>query len=483
MVLPVWSLAKAEVAKDVLRNFLAAAGDGLPDARPGPGKQRANLLAPPLLAQIAWRLLSGNEDADFLGEMWPLIDRYLEAWFDPAHDRDQDGVPEWERMDSLGPQTPPLWDREGAHGGGVPPSEVESPSLAALLLGECHAAARTAEVLGQGEAARKWAQRADQVRRGIERMGYDSGYRTQDRETHQSPGGCVLWNGKAGEEAQPGPLTEPARLLVRTSGTATTRPVLCVVLSGTDSQGRPCEEELRTEHFSWIRAGGSCFTRTVWKRIQSIRTEGPSEGTVFSLEVPDLRREDLSDFLPLWSRAAPAAQAKNAFARLADPRAYDSPCGLRFLPAGDPAGSEETCADIWNLWNMLMGEAAIRYGRDDLALGWVEKMIHTAADVLRDDRAFRSSRRADRPGGGGPRNSLHGIFPVGLFLAGLGVFPAASDRVWVGGRSIFPFPVVLRYKGMTVRREGDRAEIEFPSGVRRSVEGTQRRLLRGQADA
>jgi hypothetical protein len=483
MILPVWSLAKAEAAKDILRNFLAAAGDDLPDSRPGPGKQRTNLLAPPLLAQLAWRVLSGNEDADFLHEMWPLVDRCLEAWFDPAHDRDRDGVPEWERMDSLGPQTPPLWDREGAHGGGVPPPEVESPSLAALLLGECYAAARTAEAVGQGEAARKWTQHADRVRRGIERMEFAAGYRTQDRETHRSPRGRLLWNGKAGAEGRPGPLEEPARLLIRTSGVATTRPVLRVVLSGTDSRGRPCEEELRTEHFSWIRACGSCFTRTVWKRVQSIRTEGPSEGTLFSLEVPDLRREDLSDFLPLWSRAAPAERAKSAFARLADPEGFDSSGGLRFLPAGDPAGSEEACADIWMLWNMLMGEAAIRYGRGDLALGWVEKAIRAAADMLRVDRAFRSSRRADRAGGFGPRNSLHGIFPVGLFLAGLGVFPSASDRVWIGGRSIFPFPVVLRYKGMIIRREGDRAEIDFPSGIRRSVEGIQRRLVREQADS
>jgi hypothetical protein len=60
LILPVWALARAETAKDVLRNYAVAAGDGLPDARPGAAGQRAGLLAPPLLAQAAGRALGGR---------------------------------------------------------------------------------------------------------------------------------------------------------------------------------------------------------------------------------------------------------------------------------------------------------------------------------------------------------------------------------------------------------------------------------------
>jgi hypothetical protein len=64
-----------------------------------------------------------------------------------------------------------------------------------------------------------------------------------------------------------------------------------------------------------------------------------------------------------------------------------------------------------------------------------------------------------------------------LFLAALGVHPVSSSRVWVGGRSIFPFPVTLRYKGMNLIRVEDTLQVEFPSGARREFQGTRRTLI------
>ena len=128
-------------------------------------------------------------------------------------------------------------------------------------------------------------------------------------------------------------------------------------------------------------------------------------------------------------------------------------------------------------WNMLMGEAAIRYGRGGLALSWIEKWMRTLADVLRADRSFRSCYDPERSSGWGHRNSLQGIFPVGLFLAALGVHPVSARGLWAGGRSIFPFPVTVRWRGMTIRREGDALQVEFASGSRRDFHGTERTLI------
>jgi len=478
MILPVWALAQPETAKLLLRNFLAAAADGLPDARPGAGKQRSGLLAPPLLAQAAWHALAGREDQGFLEELWPLVDRCLEAWFSPAHDRDQDGAPEWERADSLGPDIPPMLAREDPWGGWVRPEEVESPSLAALLHGECQAAARMAERVGSGGRAQYWRKRGGEVRRALERMESPEGYRTVDRVTHASPAGQKLWEGRAGGEIGSRiTLSEPARLLLRCAGALETRPVIRVILSGRNTQGAGCEEEFLSEAFSWLRGAGTCFSRTVWTRVDSIRVEGPTAGMTFHLEVPGLRRGDLSHFLPLWSRSVPSARAGRLFARLADESEFDSPSGLRFVPASDPAAGSESAGGVWMFWNMLMGEAAIRYGKERLALEWIEKWMGTLAGALRADRSFRSWYDPHRAGGSGARNSLHGIFPVGLFLAALGVHPVAADRVWVGGRSVFPFPVTVRWRGMTILREDDSLQVQFPSGARRAFHGTERTLV------
>jgi hypothetical protein len=474
-ILPVWALVRLEIAQDLLRNWAAAAGGGLPDARPGAGKQRAGLLAPPLLAQSAERALGGREDPAFLEDIRPLAECCLAAWFEEDHDRDRDGLPEWDRPDAFGPQIPPLWSRENPWGGCVRPEETESPSLAALLLGECQAAARMADRAGAADRAEKWRKRFADVRRAMQRMDTAEGYRSIDRVTHSSPSGRLVWEGTLGGElASQVTVGEGARLLLRCWGSQETRPVVQVTVSGRDAQGRACEEIFRSEHFVWLRGAGTCFSRTVWKRIDAIRSEGAAEGLNLRLEVPDLRREDLSDFLPLWARAASEPQAGRLFARLGSGSEFDSPAGLRFVPRSDPASGKEAGDGVWMFWNMLMGEAAIRFGKIELVLGWIETWMRSLSAALRTDRSFRSRYDPDRAGGSGPRNSLQGIFPVGLFLAALGVRPLSADRVWVGGRSIFPFPVTIRWRGMTILREGDSLEVGFPSGNRRIFRGTER---------
>jgi hypothetical protein len=478
MILPVWALAKPELAKDLLRNYASAAGDGLPDARPGAGKQRSGLLAPPLLAQTIGKALAGREDPQFVEELWPLIDRNLEAWFSPEHDRDGDGAPEWERADSFGPETAPMFAREEPGGGWILPEEVESPSLTGLLAGECEAAARLAGRIGLPERARRWKSRAGEVRRALERMESEGAYRTVDRVTHASPAGGKIWEGRPGGKVELNvEIREPARILLRCAGAAETRPIIQVLIGGKNPAGEECGEEFHSERFAWLRGAGACFSRTVWSRINTIQADGPAAGMDFRLEVPGLRREDLSHYLPLWSRAAPAAAADKLFARLGAGYEYDSACGLRFVPRSDPAAGSESACGVWMFWNMLMGEAAIRYGKNELLVEWIGKWMDALSASLRSDRSFRSCYDPLRPGGWGPRNSLQGIFPLGLFLAALGVHPFAADRLWVGGRSIFPFPVTVRWRGMTMRREGESLHVEFPSGRTRDFRGTERTLI------
>jgi hypothetical protein len=488
MGLPVWALAKPEAAKDLLRNFLETAGEGSPDARPGAGRQRAGLLAPPLLAQAAWRAMGGREDAGFLEALWPLVDRYLDQWFDPAHDRDQDGAPEWDRIDSLGPEVEPMFARIDPWGGWILPAEAESPSLAALLLGECHAAVRMAERCGAPDRAQHWRRRADDARRSLERMLVDGEYRAVDRVTHQSPTGRTLWEGSPGDCADCRVrLDPPARILLRCLGGPETQPTarrgttaragVLAVVRGKNERGEECGEEFTGDRFGWAHGSGACFSRTVWSSVTFLHTEGPSPDTTFRLEVPGLRREDLSHFLPLWSREVPPARAEKLFARLAAKEGYSAPSGLRFVPAADPAAGKEPADGVWMVWNMLMGEAAIRYGKTELARDWIERWMRTLALSLRTDRSFRACYAPASGAGSGPRNSLKGIFPVGLFLAALGVHPVSSGRVWVGGRSIFPFAVTVRYKGMTMTRRDDSLQVEFPSGGRREFRGTHRTLI------
>ncbi len=68
---------------------------------------------------------------------------------------------------------------------------------------------------------------------------------------------------------------------------------------------------------------------------------------------------------------------------------------------------------------------------------------------------------------------LAGLAPVGLFLKVLGVELMAGGRVRLEGKNPFPWPVTVRYRGLTVRREADETQVTFPDGKTVTVNQTE----------
>lgn len=64
----------------------------------------------------------------------------------------------------------------------------------------------------------------------------------------------------------------------------------------------------------------------------------------------------------------------------------------------------------------------------------------------------------------GERNMLTGLAPVGLFLQTLGVEFLSANRVRLSGKNPFPWPVTVKYRGLSVSRQSDRSVIVFPDG-------------------
>jgi hypothetical protein len=455
---------RRDMAQDILQNFLA---EDLPDARPGPAGQRSTLLCPPILAQILERALAGRMDPELVRSMLPALERAVEAWYAPSHDPDQDGAPEWERIDSLEPEALAIWSGED----GVAPQEADTPALMALLFGECTALARFAERCGEEGRAQAWKQRADSGRQILERMWIGRRYQSIDRVTHRSTRGRVLWRGVARERVRIAALLDPPeRIVVRCEGMEGARPMMRIWMSGKDDLGRAQKEEIQNEAFTWWEGSGICSTKTVWSKIDTFFAEGLSPDNICQLQIPDLMREDLSNYLPLWNRAVPEERAGALFKRLE--KKYGCPAGLRFTPNEAPREEHHRKPDqVWMLWTGWMIEAALHYGEYALAWEWMRRCLDCAAAGLRADKAIRSSYSPDGKSGLGPRNSMRGVLPVNVFLSALGVFPISGTQVRVCGKSAIPFPVVLRYKGMILRRTGDRVEVEFPGGEKKSAVG------------
>jgi hypothetical protein len=64
----------------------------------------------------------------------------------------------------------------------------------------------------------------------------------------------------------------------------------------------------------------------------------------------------------------------------------------------------------------------------------------------------------------GERNSLHGFAPLGLFMQALGVTILSSSRVKLEGRNLFPWPVTIKHKDLTISRGLEQTVVTFSNG-------------------
>ena len=138
----------------ILRNYFAVQKeDGFIDLKPGLGGQFSRAMATPLLATITWRVyqsLSENDPAarELLIEAYPVLLRYIDHWFTPEFDEDQDGLPEWTHPMQTGLEDHPLFSAWQPWSQGADIRTSESPALAAMLYRECRVLLEMAEVLG-----------------------------------------------------------------------------------------------------------------------------------------------------------------------------------------------------------------------------------------------------------------------------------------------------------------------------------------------
>ena len=54
--------------------------------------------------------------------------------------------------------------------------------------------------------------------------------------------------------------------------------------------------------------------------------------------------------------------------------------------------------------------------------------------------------------------------PLGLFLETLGVRLISPTRVALSGSNPFPWPVTVKYRGLSVFRQSDKTMVIFPGG-------------------
>ena len=112
----------------------------------------------------------------------------------------------------------------------------------------------------------------------------------------------------------------------------------------------------------------------------------------------------------------------------------------------------------------MTGEGILNYGYRDIAAELFSRILAGIVINLKNDKSFRQYYHADSGEGIGERGALSGLAPLGFFLETLGVRLISSHKVALTGYNPFPWPVTVKYRGLSILRQKEKTTVTFPDG-------------------
>jgi hypothetical protein len=471
-----------ELARGMLLNFLATqTADGAVDWKPGLAGQRGSRLSTPLLASLAWRIYQADGDRAALEQVFPKLLDFLHAWFTPEHDRDGDGLPEWDDPMQACFDDHPLFSRWHAWAQNVDITTAESPALCAFLYRECQALIQMAQLLDRREPLPALQSLADNLRLAVE-SAWDSrtaSYHYWDRDAHSIPREEVIARGAGSGIILVGrDFQHPVRVVLRVlSGGETTRRSQ-VFVHGTGPSGNHRVERIPSDRFQWFLGLGSTTSERTYTAIEYIEVQGLNKADKLTLQSAGFVRQDHTLLMPLWAGIPSVKRARDLVSKtITNPRRYWQPFGLPACPRPPRNADPGVCESVHLRWAALVGEGMVAYEYRAEAAELVSRLMKAVIQNVKSEGGFRRYYHALTGQGLGERDVLGGLAPLGLFLDALGVRLISTHRVALSGFNPFPWPVTVKYRGLTVLRQKDKTLVIFPDGQTVSVEDPDPRVV------
>lgn len=472
--------AAPELAQGLLYNFLATHTEGgFIDWKPGLGGQRSQVWATPLLATLAERIYRSTGDRQFLHKVYPHLLSFIQAWFTPLHDRDADGVPEWDHPMQTSFEENPLFSPWLDWLQGAAITTAESPDLCAWLYQECRALIRIAGVLQITQPLQSLQAFADNLKSAIEASWSEEAacYHYWDRDTHLSlPGEKLGERRGAGEIVVNRQFDAPVRPLVRLeTGGEAARSGVELFIHGTGASGQHRVEHISSESIRWVHSWQAHLTTAiltgerVYTRIEKIDIQGIGEEDRCRLSTVGYTDLDQTLLLPLWAGIPGPERARLLVEKtITDPQRFWQPFGVRTCAQPPPSLSTDSSAlaaeSVSLPWNTLIGEGLLAYGYRAETAELVTRLMNAILQNLKQHSAFRKLYHAQSGLGMGERNSVDGLAPLGLFFAALGVRIISPRKVFLEGFNPFPWPITIKYRGLALLLHADRSTVIFPDG-------------------
>lgn len=467
------ALIDPQLAQGIVRNYISIQDDdGGVDVQPGLGGQRQGLLASPLLSRMARNIYLYTNDLTFIKQVYQPLLHFLNRWSSQDFDNDLDIMPEYQDERQTGYVFWPTFGRGQSWAQNANIRQFETPDMAAYMLSEITSLSSMGRAL-QDQGTYELMNRMTVLQRFLEKLWYEpeKRYAYQDRDTDiTAPRIDVLTDAAADEEHIISMAFDvPSRLVVRvTGGVGGNRPPkLTLKLSGLDQDGNSVAEQFDQDAFTWGYGYGVVSTDHQYTRLDRVHAEGLSR--VFKLDVGtlDTTRLDITALMPLILAGLPENRAEHLIRLLTDEAHFWQASGLSLVSASDRAYDPSSAAGgggTWVFWTSLLCEGLVEYGRHDLAVRILKRLMKTQTQVLKRHKQFFEFYHSEEPLGLGERSHVAGIVPLHVLMSVLGVQIMNRYSVYTGGPFAWGRSITVRQHGVTVMRTDSGTQIVFPSG-------------------
>ncbi len=239
---------------------------------------------------------------------------------------------------------------------------------------------------------------------------------------------------------------------------------------GKGFNSRKGSEKFSPESFIWHNGRGQAIAQDAFSSVEHVTIKGASTLDRIQITTMDFAAEDLSLYLPLWAKMLPKSFAKKQIDTWFLPR-YLREFGIPLTSPDNILPDSPPSFHALLPWVALIGQGLLNYDYRIQAAEILTRILNTIVIQLKKNLQFGEYYDTETGQALGKTNALSGLAPVGFFLNVAGIQNLGERMVIINGKNPFPWPVTVKYKGMTITRKSEDTEILFPSGEVISVKG------------
>jgi hypothetical protein len=129
------------------------------------------------------------------------------------------------------------------------------------------------------------------------------------------------------------------------------------------------------------------------------------------------------------------------------------------------------------LFNSFILSGLIRYGDQKKAAELFTRIMNAVVMSLNTDLKLHRLYHGETGKPVGTANTLTSLVPISLFLKILGIKIVNSTKIEITGSNPFPWPVTIKFRGLTVVQHKDKALIIFPDGQTVTTDNKQAQII------